>query len=146
MLLFFTAFYRLLRCYSGSNNDKSFWFCCCIRWCIFCQIPCFSNSLAVPQAAISSNVRQHPSHKPVCALMLQMLMQGEGTGIGVGDADSVILSLQAKPMRLFPPLGRWQNRPLINSHRLALPNLTFHRRKTRPAIRRALNHGSSPLT
>jgi hypothetical protein len=46
----------------------------------------FSSSSMRDQAAISSMVRWQPSHRPVAALMRQMLMQGLGTGVGKGIA------------------------------------------------------------
>lgn len=44
------------------------------------QICCFFDSGATPQSIISSMVRWHPLHKPVCTSIWQIPVQGEGKG------------------------------------------------------------------
>src|SRR5690606_7080749 len=65
---FVTQLESRLRCEMRSRMARFWWSC------------------AMPQPAISSRVRKHPWHSPVCGSIRQMSMQGEGTPAPAGSA------------------------------------------------------------
>jgi hypothetical protein len=59
-----------------------------------CQILRFCSSLAPDQAAISSRVRQQPSHKPLSAFITQTLIQGEAVGSATALSSVMTRAIQ----------------------------------------------------